>query len=145
MFLFGPQGGDAGDEKLLNKQDFPPVSYAVPTPHPLPSFEGVTHNHNGSKQQSHGPPPPALPTTPDPAMADKKPKEVEEPEQQQHSRNGNGNGNGNVYGVEKHQEDNNDSTLSEEDKVATRIQQRFLRSPLVSNDVHNLISVFLHK
>lgn len=123
------QKGDA-DEKLLTKQDFPPVSYPARTPHPLPSFEIVTHNVEVEPQYSHGRPPL---TTPDHAVEPAaiaanhldKPKHSDAEEEQHHSRN-------TIYVVDqKRQDDDDDSAFSEEEEAATRIQQRF-SSPLVT-------------
>ena len=114
------------DEKLLVKHDLSPAPYQAPTPHPLPSYEIITHEEVEPEITSRGQPLPT-PEAVAPAMPIKVPeKELENVIEEEENTSSNID----AEVVEKHQDDDDDSTLSEEEEAAARIQQRF-SEPLV--------------
>jgi hypothetical protein len=124
---------DDADEKLLAKHDLSPAPYQAPTPHPLPSYEIITHEEV-EPETSRGQPLPT-PEAVAPAVPANPPesKELENVIEEEESAS---NDNKDAEVVEKHQDDNDDdSTLSEEEEAAARIQERF-SEPLVRCHAH---------
>lgn len=131
------QKADA-DEKLLSKQyDHSPVRHPEPTPHPLPSFEIITHDE-AEPEHSRGqscPQPLPTPEAVDPAIvANQSGKPVLENviEEEENTAN-----EAEVHAEEKEQDDDEDS-ISEEEEAAARIQQRF-SEPLVRCTKRNTV------
>ncbi|KAG0629397.1 hypothetical protein M758_1G100700 [Ceratodon purpureus] len=111
---------DDADEKLLAKHELSPAPYQAPTPHPLPSYEIITHEEV-EPENSRGQPLPT-PEAVAPVMSANLPetKKVENVIKEENSSS-----HVDADVVEKHQDDDDDSTLSEEEEAAARIQLRF--------------------